>query len=219
MLLLLAVACSTDDRTVGSPDDASVRGVQHERASQSAADADRDGVPPQIASLRYRERVNPVVSVTVDDERWVASRPRRTGGIGRRYASEYGEVLLLEGKTIARAFPLLGLPPHHLAVTPEAAYCAKRGSEDLPDAMVCRIDRETMQMTARVFPSSADSAWADAEELPPGWTVDDEHLDVRKIVADDAGVWAQSEAGTWTTLDADTLEITARDVERVTTDP
>jgi hypothetical protein len=190
--------------------------------SQSSADAERDGVPTEIAALPYRTRVNATTSVTVDDDRWVVSRPDRKAPIAAELAFEYGEVLRLDGRTIVRAFPFQGTPPQHLAVTPDATYCARQGDGGLPDSMVCRIDRDTLDLSVRIFPSEIDSGFAerDPETLPDGWTVDDEELQVRKLIVDDDGVWAQStDESNWSKLDPDTLEIVERDIERVTTDP
>lgn len=191
------------------------------RASQTKTDAKRDGVPAAIAALPYGQRVNAISTVTVDDDTWVISRPDRNATIEPELAIEYGEVLHLDGRSIEQAFPLPGLPPTHVAVTEDATYCGREGDGGLPDSMVCRIDHDTSAFSVRIFPSKIDSAFADSDrKLPAHWTVDDERLDIHKLVADDAGVWAQAQDDdTWTRLDPDTLEIAERGIERVTTDP
>ena len=220
--LLVSVACTdTDPEARRRPRASRPETAAPARASQTKADAKRDGVPAPIAALPYRARVNAISTVTVDDDTWVISRPDREAPITPELAIEYGEVLHLDGRNIEQAFPLPGLPPTHIAVSEDVTYCGREGDGGLPDSMVCRIEHDTRAFSVRIFPSEIDSAFADTDrELPDHWTVDDEQLAIHKLVADDAGVWAQAQdEERWTKLDPDTLEIVDRDIERVTTDP
>jgi hypothetical protein len=233
VVTLAATACTSDTgRTRSSPAaEATALGGQ---ASQNASDARRDGVVPEVAALTFRDRVDRIATVRVDDETWAVSRPtsrglskigceeEREGAYGIDYVCgvEYGELLKLDGRRIVRAYPLPSLPPQHIAITDDAVFCARQGDGGLPDSMACRVDRSSLALNVRVFPNETEpGVWTETgTTLPEGWTVDDEHLEVTKFVADDAGVWAQSSERDWTKLDPDTLEIVERDIERVTTD-
>ena len=239
MVLVFASGGCTDRDRSGAPSPAgtALSTDPPGRASQSAADAKRDGVVPEVAALSYRDRVDASSRVRVDDETWVVSRPTRRGqvrigcegeregdyGIDWVCGTEYGELLKVDGKRIVHAYPFPSLPPQHIAITDEAVFCGRQGDGGLPDSMVCRVDLGTLERIVRIFPSEIDSGWVDTDREPPdGWTVDDEQLEIRKLVMDDAGIWAQEQphAGDgWTKLDPDTLEIVERDIERVTTDP
>lgn len=234
-LLVLCAGC-TDGEPVADRSPATTDRARDApgRASQSPDEAKRDGVAAEVAALSYRDRVVATSRVRIDDETWLVSRPSGPGqaqigcdeegrghpGIGRVCGAEYGELLKVDGKRIVRAYPFPSVPPQHIAITEDAVFCGRHGDGELADAMLCRVDLGTLEPTVRVFPSETDSAWAATDgELPDGWTVDDEQLEIRKLVADDGGVWAQSFEGGWTKLDPDTLEIVERGIERVTTDP
>jgi hypothetical protein len=168
--------------------------------SQSVEDATRDGIVPEVAALSSVQRVvvapnsfGPTVLDTPEGI-WVVTRPSADGisgldenscllgdpdGLyGRDYVcmSEYAEVLLLEQGTgrILRAYPFHSMPTHQLFLTDDAIYCALQGDGGLPDSMLCRIDRTTLQATVRVFPSALEyqpdrySDWY----IPPTWTID-----------------------------------------------
>lgn len=231
VLVSLAAACSDDApaRSTATP----VGPRPAERASQSPADARRDGVVPEVAALPYGARVKALSTVRIDDDTWAISRLASRGqalvgcerspdegryGIDFVCGSEYGEVLKLDGRRIARAFPLPSEPPQFIAITEDAVYCARQGDGALSDSMVCRIDRRTDEWIVRLFPAPTEDAWVDGEELPTGWSVDDGELSVEKFAADDAGVWAKTRYGRWTKLDPNTLEVVERDIERVTSD-
>lgn len=183
--------------------------------SQSAEEASRDGVLPEVAALTFDQRVGlpePVqehfsVRAETDEGIWVVSRmpaeaaPAADGcGLGatndpnavyRRdviCTVEYGEVLLLNHAEdeILRAFPLPGVPPQRLAVSEGAVWCGGAGDGGLPDGVLCRIDRQTFDWQARVFPHNAQTSFTDAGDagsgvdpdtgklwLPDNWAVDD----------------------------------------------
>jgi hypothetical protein len=231
VLLLCAVACTSDTpaRSTATP----VRPRPAERPSQSPADAKRDRVFPAVAALPFSHRVEAISTVRLDNQTWAVSQFARRGHArigcegsedgmnGRDYvcSSEYGELLQLEGRRIVRAYPLPGVPARHIAITEDAVYCARQGDGAVGDSMVCRVDLRTHELTVRVFPHATEPGWRDRpDELPEGWTLDDDSIEVSRLVADDAGVWTKAHDKSWTRLDPETLEIVERDIERVTSD-
>jgi hypothetical protein len=164
--------------------------------SQSPEDAARDGVLPAVAALPFEQRVNVDEEVGTPEGRWVLSsissdvpyllgdcNPGDTGCFyGRDYIStgEYGEILLLNqaGDQILHAFPLPGFPVEHrgsILVTDEAVFCSSQGDGALPDSMLCRIDRSTLDWMVRVFPSSVDSGFNPVptdQYIPDNWMID-----------------------------------------------
>lgn len=162
--------------------------------SQSAEDAERDGVVPALAELPTSIRVDPVSSVNAEEGLWVLSRPSDealdfapgcglgdpNGIYGRDIICvlEYGEVLLMDesGQEIIRAFPLPSLPPQHLVIADDAAFCGRQGDGGLPDSMLCRIDRASFDWTVRVFPWKSGSLFGPGGAQganPPNWIVED----------------------------------------------
>ncbi len=210
-----------------------------EKPSQSAADAERDGVAPEIAAMPISKRVEIGISVRADEGVWVASQshhlsPEREGerscrhetphGVQYTCSPEYGEVLLLEHGTgeILRAFPLPAVPPSFISLTDEAVYCARQGDGGLPDSIVCRIDRKTRSINVRVFTSDMDSAFGGSSSeayQPREWELDDAHIEIYEFVADDRGLWAKAYDDSWARLDLNTLKIVSRDESPQTTKP
>lgn len=76
------------------------------------------------------------------------------------------------GEQILRAYPLPALPPNSLVVTDDAVYCGRYGDGALPDSMICRIDRTTLNWIVRVFPWETESALAGLY-VPDNWTIDE----------------------------------------------
>jgi hypothetical protein len=166
-------------------------------ASQSPEDGDRDGVVPAIAALPLDERVEVLERFPAEEGTWVRSRlteavreraredgcaigafddPAALDGRDAVCADEYGEVLLLdETETrIIRALPLPGVPAETLVLTEDTVYCARQGDGGLPDGMLCRVDRASLEARVRVFPSTIDSAFDGTNRwIPPWWHVDD----------------------------------------------
>jgi hypothetical protein len=71
------------------------------------------------------------------------------------------------------------VPPEVLVVGEEAVYCGRNSEGLLPDSMVCRIDRRTLQAAVRVFPGVSDLIVAQPCYHPPdGWTIADRPLEV-----------------------------------------
>lgn len=169
-------------------------------ASQTASDARRDGVLEEVAALPFDVRVNPdlVAAVPGADVRipaaegvWVVSRPNwalldlmppllgdPSGLYGRDFIDliGYGEVLLLDAdeSKIVRAYPFQDLAPQALAITGQAVYCTRQGDGGIPDSMLCRVDRETLEATVRVFPWDDGSVFLNPAEIhvPSHWIVD-----------------------------------------------
>lgn len=162
------------------------------QASQTPQEARRDGVVPEVAALSFEARVGIVERQDTPEGTWVVSRmPAAAGGAssgslgsGSVYgksvvsAYEYGEVLLLDraASRILRAFPLPGLPPQRLLLTPAAIYCERQGDGALPDSMLCRIDRRTLEWMVRVFPWTTDSGFHPVRPelyVPSNWTINE----------------------------------------------
>jgi len=164
--------------------------------SQSAEDAARDGVLPAVAVLPFDLRVTIYDELDTTEGRWVLSQPSPSVPLilgdcdpadagcvyGRDYVvnGEYGEVLLLDSTSgqILRAYPLPGFPVEHrgsILVTDEAVFCSSQGDGALPDSMLCRIDRSTLDWMVRVFPSSVDSGFNPVptdQYIPDNWMID-----------------------------------------------
>jgi len=189
-----ASASPPPDATPGPSPSPSPSEKPVEQPSQSRAEARRDGVVPAIAALPLRRRMQVVEQVKAPEGVWVLSRiPDDTGPYGnlgarrgtygrdRVYAPEYGELLLLDAarQRVLRAYPLPGVPPtprlpgEHatsLLLRPDAVYCGRQGDGGLPTSMLCRVDRDTLRGTVRLFVAPADDAAP--SYLPAGWTVD-----------------------------------------------
>lgn len=203
--------------------------------SQSVADAARDGVIGEVATLPFEIRVRPDQAdagrgeqrVVTEEGVWVVSRPDwnafeprpmivgdETGRYGRDFISTsgYGEVLLLgvDEYTILRAFPFPDAGPQALLATEDAVYCARQGDGGLPASMLCRIDRETLEARVRVFPHDGGSHFLDPEEiaLPDGWVVDDPYG--QNVFGDveirDGRLFSVGQGGS-VPVDPDTLEL------------
>ncbi|HSK21661.1 MAG TPA: hypothetical protein VK906_00725 [Egicoccus sp.] len=175
---------------------------QLEPRSQSPEDAARDGVLDEVAALPLDVRLGVERAgtgsgeqrVEVEEGVWAVSRPNLDdlapdrylqGDASGRYGRDfidlvgYGEVLLLNHAEteILRAYPFPDAAPQTLLATDDAIYCARQGDGGLPDSMLCRIDRETLEARVRVFPRTDESHFLDPEAiaLPDTWTVDDPH--------------------------------------------
>jgi hypothetical protein len=124
--------------------------------SQSAADAARDLVIPEIALLTLAERVRlplggggaDVHELATPEGRWVIStRPRtstnpsacfgdRAGIQGIDFVCNYTEILLLDADgRIRRAYPFENLPIRELVLGDDAVYCGRQGDGGIPDSL------------------------------------------------------------------------------------
>lgn len=172
------------------------------RASQSEADAARDGVIPILAWLSVSKRVKPIdplydgisTRIATPEGIWLISRPDIIGltnsdisCLNRKVSptnpyqvcNGYSEILLMtpDLTRILRAYPIPFLPAQWLYLTADGVYCGRQGDGALPDSMACRIDRKTMTLTARVFPSDAvevdaQTTIGDFNGWPGTWKLD-----------------------------------------------
>jgi hypothetical protein len=228
-LLAGATGCSRDGTTRPGQSSATTTSTPASPAgtpSQSPSDAGRDGVVPAVAALPLAQRMVVQTSVEAPEGVWVISRIAESAqqpGQGCRIGpeegttptdwictSEYGEVLLLDAakNRILRAYPLAGVPPEILRLADDAVYCARPGDSGLlPDSMACRIDRQTLAASVRIFPGQPDSVVVQPCFYPPAsWSIDDQFLDVTDLAVDRTDVRARNADGTWTTLNRLTLE-------------
>lgn len=160
-------------------------------SSQSPESAERDGIVPELAELPASERISPSAELVETREGvWMVSTPAWTptdsdeclGDRDGRYgvdfvcAGSYAEVLLLGADGDLRAYPFVEVKPFSLFETDDAIYCGRGGDGGVPESMLCRIDRETLEITVAVFAwLDGDMASAvDAEWWPPGWVIDAE---------------------------------------------
>jgi hypothetical protein len=136
-LLLLFVGCPAED--VPTP----VRPLTTPQGpSQTEAEAERDGVPADIAALTLDERLDlgderadGTTSLTADDGVWRLARPTK----------DYGEVLLLDARRehVQYAVPL-GFLPYHLEIADEDIWVA---AEDRKQWV--RIDSDSLEIVER----------------------------------------------------------------------
>jgi hypothetical protein len=169
--------------------------------SQSAADAARDKVLPDIAAMPLSQRLAPIeaehpgtqTQAIGPEGTWVISSPDISSIAGscpnpppKVYEGDsssqliscvrYTEILLMTpnlGRVI-KAFPIADTPPQWLTLTPEAIYC---GRQSAGRSMICRIDRKSMDLTGRTFPNRQQKDLADSysvlsQEFPGTWTKD-----------------------------------------------
>ena len=170
------------------------------RPSQSAADAARDLVLPDIAALPLSVRLAPIeprhrgipTELSTPEGIWTISSPDISSIVGHcpnpsptyypgGSSSQsgtcvmYTEILLLspDRQHIRRAFPIADYPPQWLSLTPDAIYC---GRQDGIRSMVCRIDRSTQTLVGRIFPAAKPVFPEDignsvmSQEFPGSWT-------------------------------------------------
>jgi hypothetical protein len=143
-----------------------------QQRSQSEADAQRDGVVPQLAELPLSIRASFQAQVTTEEGTWVLSRPTEElnelalengcgfGDLSGAYPSEvictfeYGEILLLdEHGQILRAYPMPGAPPSWIDVTASHVYAGRVGDGALPSSTLVRIDRSSLDAMVVVIQS------------------------------------------------------------------
>ncbi len=173
--------------------------------SQSASDAERNGVLPAVAELPLDDRVHVIAELPAGDGRaWVLSElPGSTvqrfiddhgGRLGDNQpdtpgasASDYGELLLLNGDgAIVRAWPMPGAPPNWLAAGNDRIYAGHNGDGGLPDSTLARIDPASFAATVVVIPAQLDGT---ASGWPPAWHVatGDDVFDYRGVIGFGSG--------------------------------
>lgn len=154
------------------------------RPSQSATDARRDGVIPELAEASLHARSDRLAGVDTRDGRWVISRPSkalqdasikdgcRLGPEGGENGTEaictieYGEILLVRGGEIMRAYPMPEVPPTWIYAADDAIFGGRIGDGCLPHSTLFRIDRATFALELIVFPQTED-----LPALLPSWRV------------------------------------------------
>jgi hypothetical protein len=133
--------------------------------SQSAGDAERDGIDPTLATRPFIRRVSVVAEVTSPAEGpYVVSTHDTDSGI------EF-ELLLLDptGTTIEQAHPFGRWEPDDLVVGTDAVFLLATSPDDHP--VMARIDRVTGERIVRVL---VDSTVESEPELAfPWWSAGD----------------------------------------------
>lgn len=198
-------------------------------SSQSAEDAERDGVVAALAALPLHLRVEPTARSESPEGWWVGNRipltaaHRAEGCVGDRSGVPGldfscigdGELLLLDetGERIERAYPLPEIAPRWIEVTDDAVYCGAQADGGQAHSMLCRVDRETGELTVRVFPSSQEHSQEYRARMAgfleaSGWEVDDSRPGVRftQSALRDHGVIHGSDGEAL--VDPETLELT-----------
>ncbi|HVR80163.1 MAG TPA: hypothetical protein VMS99_17455 [Acidimicrobiia bacterium] len=154
--------------------------------SQTPAEANRDGVVPDLAALPYSLRVEARSEVPTDEGTWIVAVPTPEltelawengcgfGNLDGAYPTEvicvveYGEILLVDGEgQIVRAFPMPGGTPFWIHATEESVYGGRIGDGALPNSTLFRIDRQSLEATVVVILSHPE----DASEWLPTWHV------------------------------------------------
>ena len=146
--------------------------------SQSPADAQRDGVRPEVAAHPLSARSLALESVDSPEGTWTLSRwaqirqPVHLGDKNGTYGVdfvnpvEYGEILLVGGnQAIARAYPMPGLVPTWIEVTDDAVYAGRIGDGAMPISSLVRVDRRSLVAEVIIFPHPEGGAG----HLLPGW--------------------------------------------------
>jgi len=160
--------------------------------SQSPDDAARDGIIPEIAELSFAARVMTRSEAPAAEGIWLLTSLSReveeatwdTGcGLGDLdgvypvdlvCAQEYGEILLVDdGRSIVRAFPMPGAPPSWIHLSDSHLYAGHIGDGGLPSSTLVRIDRATFEAVVVVDTVFEDGVPAN-EWLPTWYEADGE---------------------------------------------
>lgn len=201
--------------------------------SQTAADAVRDGVVPELAALPFYRRVRVETEIEAEEGIWMLTRLSRaveeeswaTGcGLGDPTGVypvdiictvEYGEILLVEDAAIVKAFPMPGAVPGWVHLTDQYVYSGRIGDGGLPDSTLVRIDRSTMDVTVVVIPAEFDGG----SEWLPGWHIAADEYRERfyaevHVNSDDPGTRVSSWMGDFT-IDLDGIDAILAEVAGV----
>lgn len=173
--------------------------------SQSMEEAEGDGVVAELAQIPLAVRAEPLLEVETPEGSWVVAQPTQELidasmdegcllGDPVLFSTalctmEYGEILLLAGDSVVKAYPFPGVPPTWILVVPEAIYAGRRGDGGLPDSTLVKIDRTTLEADVRIFPSDP----ANPPEVLDGWQVVD-----TKAYSDLVGVVEGTGTKSWT---------------------
>ncbi len=200
---------------------------------QSAEDAARDGVVPEVAALPADRRINVVEGrggqtvVDAPEGRWLLSELDPSvspsgcivGDQDGQYGSDfvctfdYREIVLLgNDSSILKAYPMPSLVIQELFVTDEAIYCRRLGDGGYPDSILCRIDRQTGEMIVRVLPNSglddsSDSSWYQDVAVPYDIAVGPNGIYIGGAVEFESGRIIISDLDRSVVFDATTLQV------------
>lgn len=139
-----------------------------EPASQSASEAERDGVAPAVAGLTFGQRVDIQGEVKAGEQRWVISRiPAETlDDIGYGFFVDAGidpssgELLHLDGDHIQRAVSMPSAPPTWILADGNLVFAGRQGDGAYPSSSIVRVDITTGDATRLWFPNSyANRGW------------------------------------------------------------
>lgn len=207
LLLTACAACGGGDDEPGPSPTTTAVPTPAGGPSQTTADAQRDGVPPEIAALTYPERVQERARMRAPEGTWVISRFFEPLELPAELQAEYGELLLLDRDEtrIVRAFPFEAVPPTWITMNDDALYCGRAGDGGLPYSMVCRIDRETLASVVKIYTDELGT-WIPSDH-PSHWEVIGYYLEMYDLVVDDRALYALAGNETWTWLDPNTLTV------------
>lgn len=162
--------------------------------SQSAADAERDGVVPELAARALEDRAFPLALVdapegswglsvipnTVDEGSCAIGDETGTWGSDWICDQDYAELVLVsDAGAVERAVPLPGLVPRWMIVTADAVYAGltDAGDQDeAPAGAIARVDRRSLEARIVAFPPDGDILAVERPEwstAPDGSTYDD----------------------------------------------
>ncbi len=177
--------------------------------SQTPAEAERDGVVPELATYPLADRAVPTRWFDTPEGTWaITTMPERPGGTdctvgdaegayGTEYicSAEYGEVLLVDEQgAVLRSYPMPGEIPTWILPTKDAIYAGRVGDGSLPESTIARIDRHTLEAEVLVFPPANGILAVDLD----GWSVAPAGADISKLVVvgnDSAGPLVNSTIG------------------------
>lgn len=188
-------------------------------ASQTPAEAKRDGVVPALAEFPLDARAVPTEWFDAPEGTWAITKmPQRPDGsdctVGEPDGAwgteqicsvEYGEVVLVdEAGRLLRAYPMPGEVPTWIYPTKDAVYAGRVGDGALPESAIARIDRGTLEAEVLVFPTEGGLLGVDL----PGWSAAPSSADIGRLVVvgdDSAGPLVASTIG-MTSVDLDAVE-------------
>ncbi len=144
--------------------------------SQSAADAERDGVPVDLAETPVSIRSQPLISVNAPEGTWAVSvgapalerqtttddgcralEIPSTWSLDRLCSYDYSEILLLDPSgAILRAYPMPRAKPSWIAAAGPYVYAGRIGDGALPNSTLVRIDRRDLSAKVLVIPADPD---------------------------------------------------------------
>lgn len=120
--------------------------------SQTAAEAERDGVSADLADMALSDRSFPSIAVHAAEGTWaVSSVPNVTPCLGGG-CETYAELLLVDDDQRLRlAVPMGGFAPTWMALTTEFLFAGQDADEVRGDTAIVRVDRETLEVEVVAF--------------------------------------------------------------------